>query len=150
RQKRAVFIILLAFKMSIICTPKKLPSNFLVLCAGWAGCGFLLWGVSGRRIMFVPFGIATANGGLSGRRGRQEENIRGRSMSRRQQDSSQGIGEEAAETPNALSPIVGISREEVLSAIGSIVGGAVRQPFTFMQHVGSFGRNIVDIVGGEM
>ena len=60
-----------------------------------------------------------------------------------------GIGEEAAETPNVLSPIVGISREDVLSAIGSIVGGAARQPFTFMQHIGSFGRNVVDIVGGE-
>ncbi len=60
-----------------------------------------------------------------------------------------GIGEAAAETPNVLSPIVGISREDILGAIGSIVGGAARQPFTFMQHIGSFGREVVDIVGGE-
>lgn len=70
-------------------------------------------------------------------------------MARRREDISTGIGEEAAETPNVLSPIVGISREDVLSAIGSIIGGAARQPFTFMQHIGSFGRSVVDIVGGE-
>ncbi|MEQ8283418.1 MAG: alpha/beta fold hydrolase [Parvibaculum sp.] len=70
-------------------------------------------------------------------------------MSKRRDDIGAGIGEEAAETPNVLSPIVGISREDVLSAIGSIVGGAARQPFTFMQHIGSFGRNVVDIVAGE-
>ncbi len=69
-------------------------------------------------------------------------------MSKRRDDIGAGIGEEAAETPNVLSPIVGISREDVLSAIGSIVGGAARQPFTFMQHIGSFGREIVDIVAG--
>ncbi|ABS62750.1 Poly-beta-hydroxybutyrate polymerase domain protein [Parvibaculum lavamentivorans DS-1] len=69
-------------------------------------------------------------------------------MAKRREDIVPGLGEEAAETPNVLSPIVGISREDVLSAIGSIVGGAARQPFTFMQHIGSFGRNVVDIVGG--
>lgn len=71
-------------------------------------------------------------------------------MARRQRDDiGAGIAEEAAETPNVLSPIVGISREDVLAAIGSIVGGAARNPFTFMQHIGSFGRNVVDILGGE-
>ena len=70
-------------------------------------------------------------------------------MSKRRDDIGAGIGEEAAETPNVLSPIVGISREDVLSAIGSILGGAARQPFTVMQHIGSFGRNVVDIVAGE-
>lgn len=69
-------------------------------------------------------------------------------MAKRREDIVPGLGEEAAETPNVLSPIVGISREDVLAAIGSIVGGAARQPFTFMQHIGSFGRNVVDIVGG--
>lgn len=42
------------------------------------------------------------------------------------------IGIEAAETPNVLSPIVGISREDMLSALGAIAGGAVRHPFTVM------------------
>jgi polyhydroxyalkanoate synthase len=71
-------------------------------------------------------------------------------MARRQkEDVGAGIGEEAAETPNVLSPIVGISREDVMSAIGAIVGGAARNPFTFMQHIGSFGRNVVDIIGGQ-
>lgn len=71
-------------------------------------------------------------------------------MARRQKDElGAGIGEEAAETPNVLSPIVGISREDVMSAIGAIVGGAARNPFTFMQHIGSFGRNVVDIIGGQ-
>lgn len=70
-------------------------------------------------------------------------------MARRRDDIGAGIAEEAAETPNVLSPIVGISREDVLAAIGSIIGGAARNPFTFMQHVGSFGRNVVDILGGE-
>tara|TARA_R110000868_G_scaffold1276_2_gene9964 strand:- start:16597 stop:18294 length:1698 start_codon:yes stop_codon:yes gene_type:complete len=65
------------------------------------------------------------------------------------QTNAEGIGEAAADTTNALSPIVGISREDVLSALGTILGGAIRQPFTFMQHLGSFGRNVVDIVGGE-
>ncbi|MCF8470796.1 MAG: alpha/beta fold hydrolase [Parvibaculum sp.] len=68
---------------------------------------------------------------------------------RHREDVGSGIGEEAAETPNVLSPIVGISREDVLSAIGSIVGGAARQPFAVMQHIGSFGRSVVDIVGGQ-
>jgi polyhydroxyalkanoate synthase len=63
--------------------------------------------------------------------------------------TEQGIGDVAAETPNVLSPIVGISREDIVSAIGSIVGGAVRQPFTLMQLAGALGRDIVDIVGGE-
>lgn len=72
-------------------------------------------------------------------------------MSKRQDAAAAigGIGEAAAETPNVLSPIVGISREDILAAIGAIVGGAARQPFTFMQHIGSFGREVVDIVGGE-
>lgn len=71
-------------------------------------------------------------------------------MARRQKDEfGTGIAEEAAETPNVLSPIVGISREDVMSAIGAIVGGAARNPFTFMQHIGSFGRNVVDIIGGQ-
>jgi polyhydroxyalkanoate synthase len=70
-------------------------------------------------------------------------------MARRRDDIGAGIAEEAAETPNVLSPIVGISREDVLAAIGSIIGGVARNPFTFMQHVGSFGRNVVDILGGE-
>lgn len=72
-------------------------------------------------------------------------------MSKRQDAAGMGagIGEQAAETPNVLSPIVGISREDVIAAIGSIVGGAVRHPFTFMEHVGSFGREVVDIVGGK-
>lgn len=70
-------------------------------------------------------------------------------MARRRDDIGVGIAEEAAETPNVLSPIVGISREDVLAAIGSIIGGAARNPFTFMQHIGSFGRNVVDILGGE-
>ncbi|MDO8838308.1 MAG: alpha/beta fold hydrolase [Parvibaculum sp.] len=70
-------------------------------------------------------------------------------MSKRRDDIGAGIGEEAAETPNVLSPIVGISREDVFAAIGSILGGAARQPFTVMQHIGSFGRNVVDIVAGE-
>ncbi len=65
------------------------------------------------------------------------------------QTNAEGIGEAAADTTNALSPIVGISREDVLAALGSILGGAIRQPFTLMQHLGSFGRNVVDIVGGE-
>tara|TARA_R110002124_G_scaffold10097_4_gene51047 strand:- start:214 stop:1911 length:1698 start_codon:yes stop_codon:yes gene_type:complete len=65
------------------------------------------------------------------------------------QTNAEGIGEAAADTTNALSPIVGISREDVLAALGTILGGAIRQPFTFMQHLGSFGRNVVDIVGGE-
>lgn len=72
-------------------------------------------------------------------------------MSKRQDAAGMGagIGEQAAETPNVLSPIVGISREDVIAAIGSIVGGAVRHPFTFMEHVGSFGREVVDIVAGK-
>ena len=60
-----------------------------------------------------------------------------------------GIGEQAAQSPNAMSPIIGISREDVLAAVVSIVGGAARQPFTFMQHVGAFGRKVIDIVGGD-
>jgi polyhydroxyalkanoate synthase len=72
-------------------------------------------------------------------------------MAKRRNTSETGetIGETAAETTNALNPIVGISREDILSAIGSIVGGAARQPFTLMQHIGSFGRNMVDIVSGN-
>src|SRR5690606_30330981 len=42
-----------------------------------------------------------------------------------------------------------ISRGDVLVAVGSIIGGAARNPFTFLQHVGSVGRNVVDIRGGE-
>ncbi|MBI1262134.1 MAG: alpha/beta fold hydrolase [Rhizobiales bacterium] len=59
------------------------------------------------------------------------------------------ISQEAAETPNVLSPIVGISREDLLSAFGAIAGGAVRHPFTVMQHMGAFGREVVDIVSGK-
>jgi len=60
-----------------------------------------------------------------------------------------GIAETAAESTNALSPLVGISREDVLAALGSIVSGAVKQPFSIMQHLGSFGRNIVEIISGD-
>lgn len=70
------------------------------------------------------------------------------SSKRTETRGGEGLGAEAADMPNALSPLVGLSRHDVLSAVGAILGGAVRSPFRVMQHMGSFGREMVDIVTG--
>lgn len=48
-----------------------------------------------------------------------------------------------------MSPIVGISREDVLKGVNALLAGAVRQPLLLMKHAGSAGRAVADVVAGK-
>ncbi len=56
---------------------------------------------------------------------------------------------QAADSPITLSPIVGISREDVLKGVNALVAAALRQPALLMKHTGSAGRAVADVVAGR-
>ena len=55
---------------------------------------------------------------------------------------------QAADSPITLSPIVGISREDVLKGVNALLAATVRQPFLLMKHAGAAGRDMADVVAG--
>jgi polyhydroxyalkanoate synthase subunit PhaC len=56
---------------------------------------------------------------------------------------------QAVDSPVTLSPIVGISREDVLKGVNALLGASVRQPLLLMKHGGSAGREVVDVIAGK-
>ncbi len=60
-----------------------------------------------------------------------------------------GPAAQAADSPITLSPIVGISREDVFKGVNALLGAAIRQPLLLMKHTGTVGREVVDVVGGR-
>jgi len=58
------------------------------------------------------------------------------------------IAKAASETTAAMNPIVGLSREDLLGAVGAIASGAIRHPFTVMERAGALGRGLADVLVG--
>jgi len=63
--------------------------------------------------------------------------------------SSDELGEQAAETPTALNPIIGVRRSELLKSLGVLIGNAAKQPAPFTKHLANYGKDLVEIVKGE-
>ncbi len=59
------------------------------------------------------------------------------------------IAKAASENTAAMNPMVGLSREDVVGTIGSIASGAIRHPFTVMEHAGHFGRGLAEVLVGR-
>jgi polyhydroxyalkanoate synthase len=55
----------------------------------------------------------------------------------------------AADSPVTLSPIVGISGEDVLKGVNALLSAAVRQPYRIMKSVGAAGREVAGVVAGK-
>jgi polyhydroxyalkanoate synthase len=56
---------------------------------------------------------------------------------------------QAADSPITLSPIVGLSREDVFKGVNALVAAALRQPALLVKHAGSAGRAVADVVAGR-
>ncbi|HNR76830.1 MAG TPA: alpha/beta fold hydrolase [Parvularculaceae bacterium] len=63
--------------------------------------------------------------------------------------SSDELGQQAAETPTALNPIIGVRRTELLKSLGVLIGHAAKQPAPFTKHLANYGKDLVEIVKGE-
>lgn len=63
--------------------------------------------------------------------------------------TSDELGQQAAETPTALNPIIGVRRSELLKSLGVLIGNAAKQPAPFAKHLTNYGKDILDIVKGE-
>jgi polyhydroxyalkanoate synthase len=59
------------------------------------------------------------------------------------------IKEEAAESTVALSPIVGLSRQDLVEALGVVVRQSALQPGLFVKHLTAYGRDLADIAQGK-
>ena len=60
-----------------------------------------------------------------------------------------GPAVQAVDSPVTLSPIVGISGEDVLKGVNALLSATVRQPYRIMKHVGAAGREVVNVVAGK-
>jgi poly[(R)-3-hydroxyalkanoate] polymerase subunit PhaC len=60
-----------------------------------------------------------------------------------------GPAVQAVDSPVTLSPIVGVSGDDVLKGVNALLSAAVREPSRFMKHVGTAGREVVDVVAGR-
>lgn len=63
--------------------------------------------------------------------------------------AGEGIGEQAAQTTIAFNPMIGVSREELLRALGLVATEVVRQPLLFTKHAGAFGNDLFSILRGK-
>ncbi len=57
--------------------------------------------------------------------------------------------EDAAETTNALNPIVGLNREELVAAVAIMLRSSARRPVRTARHALNYGREVVEIVRGK-
>lgn len=62
--------------------------------------------------------------------------------------SKKNIGEKAAETTTAFSPIVGVHRSELVKSLGVVLKQAALNPVNFGQHFLNYGKDMVDVVRG--
>lgn len=67
-------------------------------------------------------------------------------MARSKKDT---IADQAAETTNALSPIVGVHRSELLNSFGTFFKTAAMSPMTFSAHMLNYSKDMWDIVKGD-
>ncbi len=63
--------------------------------------------------------------------------------------SKRTIGEMAAETTTAFSPIVGVHRSELVRSLGVVIKQAALNPLTFGQHFLNYSKDIKDIIVGK-
>src|SRR3990167_117021 len=63
--------------------------------------------------------------------------------------TSDELGQQAADTPTALNPIIGVRRTELLKSLGVIIGHAAKQPAPFAKHLANYGKDLVEIVKGD-
>lgn len=59
------------------------------------------------------------------------------------------IGNTAAETTTAFSPIVGVHKNELIRSLGSLIKQASLNPATFGKHFFNYSKDILDIVKGD-
>ncbi|GAK44390.1 poly-beta-hydroxybutyrate polymerase domain-containing protein [Tepidicaulis marinus] len=64
-------------------------------------------------------------------------------------NTDHNLGKQADENTIAMSPLVGLPREELLAAIGTVLKETARHPINFARHAGTFGKDVVDIVRGK-
>ena len=53
-------------------------------------------------------------------------------------ETSEDLGEQAAETPTALNPIIGVRSGELVKSLGVVMAHAARQPAPFAKHLGNY------------
>ncbi|MEO1251914.1 MAG: alpha/beta fold hydrolase [Pseudomonadota bacterium] len=59
------------------------------------------------------------------------------------------LGEQAAETPTALNPIIGVRRADLVKSLGVVMAHAARQPAPFAKHFAAYGKDLFDIARGK-
>ncbi len=57
--------------------------------------------------------------------------------------------EDAAETTNALNPIVGLNREELVAAVATMLRSSARRPMKTARHAMNYGSEVVEIIRGN-
>ena len=62
--------------------------------------------------------------------------------------SKKSVGEKAAETTTAFSPIVGVHRSELVKSLGVVLKQAALNPVNFGQHFINYGKDMIDVVKG--
>ncbi|MEM8770682.1 MAG: alpha/beta fold hydrolase [Pseudomonadota bacterium] len=62
---------------------------------------------------------------------------------------TENLGEQAAETPTALNPIIGVRGGELVKSLGVVMAHAARQPVPFAKHFASYGKDLYDIARGK-
>ncbi|MBV1928731.1 MAG: alpha/beta fold hydrolase [Gammaproteobacteria bacterium] len=62
--------------------------------------------------------------------------------------SKRNLGDAAAETTTAFSPIVGVHRSELVRSLGVIIKQAALNPFALGQHFLNYGKDVKDIIVG--
>lgn len=59
------------------------------------------------------------------------------------------LGEQAAETPTALNPMIGVRGGELVKSLAVVMAQAARQPAPFAKHVTEYSKELFNIVKGD-
>jgi len=63
--------------------------------------------------------------------------------------STKNLGRDAMDSPSALNPMVGVSRSELLQAVGGLLRSTLTSPRITARHVGKLGKETLKIVKGQ-
>jgi polyhydroxyalkanoate synthase len=61
----------------------------------------------------------------------------------------ESIAEQAAQSTTALNPMIGLSRDDLLRALGLVATEIVKQPLLFTKHAGGFGTEVFRVMRGK-
>ncbi len=64
-------------------------------------------------------------------------------------DSAKYAGKEAMDHPSTMNSIVGISKEELLRALGGLLRSSISSPMITVRHVGKLGKETIKIIRGK-